>query len=62
MSKLILFLSVLFLSYTVNAQVPDQNDPVIQGNEDQHEGNEAQREGEASDREAIDGAIGNLQE
>ena len=61
MRKIILFLSVVFLSVAVNAQQPDQNEPVIQANEDQHEGNETQREEEASDREAIDGAIENLQ-
>ena len=46
MNKLILFLAVLLLSFTVNGQEPDQNEPVIQGNEDQHAGNEERREGE----------------
>ena len=62
MKKVILFLSIVLLSISINAQEPDQNDPVIQGNEDQHDGNEAQRDAEADDREAIDNAIGNLQE
>jgi hypothetical protein len=62
MKKIILFLSIALLSLAVNAQEPDQNDPVIQANEDQHNGNEDQEANEASDREAIDGAIQNLQD
>jgi hypothetical protein len=62
MNKLILFVTILLLSFTVQGQEPDQNGAVIQGNEDQHNGNEARDGEEASDREAIDGAIGNLQE
>lgn len=59
MKNSILFFLALLLSLAVQGQ--DQNEPVIQGNEDQHEGNEQQRADEQSDREAIDGAIENLQ-
>jgi hypothetical protein len=62
MNKLIVCLSILLLSLAAQAQEPDQNGAVIQGNEDQHNGNEAQRAEEASDREAIDGATSNLQQ
>ncbi|MEO6670036.1 MAG: hypothetical protein ABIN36_11205 [Ferruginibacter sp.] len=62
MKKTFLFTTILLLCLTVRSQEPDQNEPVIRGNEAQHEGNEQQRADEGSDREAIDGAIGNLQE
>jgi hypothetical protein len=62
MKKIILFLSIALLSFVVNAQEPDQNDPVIQANEDQHNGNDDQEQDEGDDREAIDGAIQNLQD
>ncbi len=62
MKKIILYAAALVFAININAQTPDQNGPVIQGNEDQHEGNEERSEEEAGDREAIDDAIGNLQE
>ena len=61
MKKLLLFFSGLLFCFMINAQEPDQNEPVIQGNEDQHEGNEDRRDGEAEDRENIDGALDDLQ-
>jgi hypothetical protein len=60
--NLVLAVSFLVATGIVAAQAPDQNEGVIEGNEAQHEGNEDQSEDEQSDREAIDGAIGNLQE
>src|SRR5688572_26322675 len=62
MKKLILLIQVCLLSSVLIAQQPDQNEGVINGNEAQHEGNEDRRAEEQGDREAIDGAIGNLQE
>ena len=60
--KLFFLGTALFLSISALAQQPDQNEAVIEGNEAQHEGNENQRADERSDREAIDGAIGSLQQ
>ncbi len=68
MKKIILFIALVFLSVSFNAQTPmrppapEQNDPTVQANEDAQEGQENHDQDEADDQQAIDDAMGNLQE